>query len=150
LAEEEKAHPANYRGCRYAKEEMHKRKSQRTPKTTTRRVFSSNLTTPGVSFVVALQGSIEQQQWPHTCQVAVAGPVTMEPRVPAPLHQYKQQAIGQSVEAPNVYSLPLEYMLRILTAVQQFMTEFNVAVSEGEKIVDIAKTVLNLMKQNGY
>jgi hypothetical protein len=34
LAKEEKAHPANYRGCRYAKEEMQKRKSQRTPKTT--------------------------------------------------------------------------------------------------------------------
>jgi hypothetical protein len=41
-------------------------------------------------------------------------------------------------------------MLRIVTVVQQFITEFNGAVSEGEKIVAITKTVLNLMKQNGY
>jgi hypothetical protein len=40
-------------------------------------------------------------------------------------------------------------MLRILTAAQQFTTDFNGAVSEGEKIVDIAKTVLNPMKQTG-
>jgi hypothetical protein len=31
LAEGEKAHPSNYQGCRHAKEEMRKRKSQRTP-----------------------------------------------------------------------------------------------------------------------
>jgi hypothetical protein len=57
LAGGEKVHPANYHGCRHAKEQLQKRKSQRTPKTTTGRVFSSNLTTPGVSFVAALQGS---------------------------------------------------------------------------------------------
>jgi hypothetical protein len=57
LAEGEKVHPANYRGCRHAKEELQKRKSQRTPKTTTGRVFSSNLTTPSVSFAAALRGS---------------------------------------------------------------------------------------------
>jgi hypothetical protein len=80
LAKEEKAHPANYRGCRYKEEERQKRKSQRTPKTTTRkevllrykeeerqkrksqrtpkttmrRGFSSNLATPDVSFAAAL------------------------------------------------------------------------------------------------
>jgi hypothetical protein len=54
LAEGEKPHPANYRGCRHAKEEMQKKKSQRTPRTTTGRVFSSNLTTPGMSFAAAL------------------------------------------------------------------------------------------------
>jgi hypothetical protein len=36
------------------KEEMQKRKSQRTPRTAMGRVFSSNLTTPGISFAVAL------------------------------------------------------------------------------------------------
>jgi hypothetical protein len=45
LAEGEKAHPAKNRGCRHAKEELQKRKLQRTPKTKTGRVFSSNLTT---------------------------------------------------------------------------------------------------------
>jgi hypothetical protein len=45
-----KQHPANYRGCRHAKEELQKNKSQRGPKTTTGRVFISDLTTPGISF----------------------------------------------------------------------------------------------------
>jgi hypothetical protein len=35
LVEGEKAHPANYRGCRHAKDEMQKKKVQRTPKNTT-------------------------------------------------------------------------------------------------------------------
>jgi hypothetical protein len=43
--EEEKPHPANYQGCRHTEEEMQKKKSQRT---TMGRVFSFNLTTPGV------------------------------------------------------------------------------------------------------
>jgi hypothetical protein len=41
-------------------------------------------------------------------------------------------------------------MLIIVTVVQQFMIEFNVAVSEEEKIVAITKIVLNLMKQNDH
>jgi hypothetical protein len=41
-------------------------------------------------------------------------------------------------------------MLRTVTAVQLFMTEFNGAVSEEEKIVAITKIVLNLMKQNDH
>jgi hypothetical protein len=41
-------------------------------------------------------------------------------------------------------------MLRTVAAVQQFMAEFNGAVSEEEKIVAITKIVLNLMKQNEY
>jgi hypothetical protein len=65
LAKGEKAHPANYRGRRYV-EEIQKRKSQKTPKTTTRRMFSSNLATPGVTFAAALQGSTEQQHQPDT------------------------------------------------------------------------------------
>jgi hypothetical protein len=32
----------------------------------------------------------------------------------------------------------------------KFMTDFNGAVSEEEKIVAIIKTVLNLMKHNGH
>jgi hypothetical protein len=40
LAEGEKPHPANYRGCRLAKEELQKRKSHRTPTAATGRAFS--------------------------------------------------------------------------------------------------------------
>jgi hypothetical protein len=80
----------------------------------------------------------------------MAGPATVEPRVPVPLHQHEQYA-GQSVGAPNVNSLLLDNsMLRIVAAVQQFMTEFNGAMSEEKKIVAITKTVSNLMKQNDH
>jgi hypothetical protein len=41
-------------------------------------------------------------------------------------------------------------MLRVVTVVQQIMTEFNGAVSEEDKIVAITKIVLNLMKHNGH
>jgi hypothetical protein len=40
-------------------------------------------------------------------------------------------------------------MLRVVTVVQQIITEFNGAVSEEAKIVAITKIVLSLMKQNG-
>jgi hypothetical protein len=73
LAEGVKPHCANYRGCRHAKE-LQKKKSQRRPKTTTGRVFSFNLTTPGVFFAAALRGSTTQQQQPQARQVPVADP----------------------------------------------------------------------------
>jgi hypothetical protein len=147
LAEGEKAHPANYRGCRHAKEELQKRKTQRTPKTTTGRVFSSKVTTPGVSFAAALRGRNEQQQRPLN-QDQVAGPSTKDrPSLPAAVPQQKS---GQSVEARNVNSEPLDNMLRVVTVVQQIMTELNGAVSEEAKIVAITKIVLSLMKQNGH
>jgi hypothetical protein len=41
-------------------------------------------------------------------------------------------------------------MLRIITVSQQFMTEFNGAVSEEEKIMVITNIALNLMKQNDH
>jgi hypothetical protein len=62
LEEGEKAHPANYLSCRYAKEDI-----QRTTKTTT---WSSPQTSP-----------------PQVCpsrRRSEAGPATVEPRVPAP------------------------------------------------------------------
>jgi hypothetical protein len=40
-------------------------------------------------------------------------------------------------------------MLRANTVVEQIMTEFSGAVSKEEKIMAIAKIVLNLMEQNG-
>jgi hypothetical protein len=41
-------------------------------------------------------------------------------------------------------------MLRVVTAVQQIMTEISGAVTEEDKIVAITKIVLNLMKQDGH
>jgi hypothetical protein len=46
LAEGEKAHPAYYRGCNHAKEEMRKTKPQGTPKPTTGRVFTTKFINP--------------------------------------------------------------------------------------------------------
>jgi hypothetical protein len=40
--------------------------------------------------------------------------------------------------------------LRTVTAVQQFMAEFNGGVSEEEKIMVITKVVSNLVKQNNH
>jgi hypothetical protein len=101
-------------------------------------------------FAAALQGSSEQQQLYQTCQVEVAGPATVELRVPGSSLQQDQQPTGQSVQAPKVNSAPLDSVLRVVTVVQQIMTEFNGAVSEENKIVAITKTVLNLMQQNGH
>jgi predicted Zn-ribbon and HTH transcriptional regulator len=145
MAEGEKPHPANCRGCRHAREELQRRKAQRAPKTATGWVFSSNLTTPGVSFAAALRGSAaqQQQQPPPEADPPAGGNLS------APTSGRPQNA-GQSVRAPTVSSHPLDKMLRVVTAVQQIMTEFNGAVSEEDKIVAITKTVLNLMKQDGH
>jgi hypothetical protein len=71
----------------------------------------------------------------------------MEPRVPVPLQQHEYNA-WQSVGAPNVNSLLLDNsMMRIVAAVQQFMTEFNGAMPEEKKTVAITKLFSNLMKQ---
>jgi hypothetical protein len=43
------------------KKELQKKKTQRTPNTTTGRMFSSNITTPGLSFAAALRGGTAQQ-----------------------------------------------------------------------------------------
>jgi hypothetical protein len=130
LLEGEKPHPANYRGCRHAKEELQKSKLRRAPKTSTGRMFTSILTTPGVSFVAALRGSAAQQQQPQACQVTVADPpVGKNLSNPASVHKKS----GQSVRPTTVSSQPLNNMLRVVTVVQQFMTDFNDAVSEEEK-----------------
>jgi hypothetical protein len=77
----------------------------------------------------------------------VADPTPVRKRsVPAPV---PQKDAGQSVPATNVNSSPLDYMLRLVTVVQQIMTEFNGALSDEDKIVAITKIVLNLLKPNG-
>jgi hypothetical protein len=102
---------------------------------------------PGVSFVAALRGSTAQQQ-PQAHQVPVADPPT-EVKLSTPASGQQQNA-GQSAQALTVNSQPLDDMLRVVTVVQQIMTEFNGAVSEEDKIVAITKIVLNLMNQNGH
>jgi hypothetical protein len=117
---------------------MQKKKSQRTPKTTTGRLIPYKLTTPGMSFAAALRGKTEEQQQPQTHQVA--GTATMEPRVPVALPQQEQQKAGQSVRAPSVNSLFLDEMLKVVvTVVQQIMTESYGAVLEETKILAITK-----------
>jgi hypothetical protein len=61
-----------------------------------------------------------------------------------------QQTTGQSVQAPLVNSQPLYNVLRVVTVVQQIMTEVSDDLSEEEKIVAIIKIVLKLMNQNGH
>jgi hypothetical protein len=41
-------------------------------------------------------------------------------------------------------------MFRVVTVIQQIMTEFSGAVSEEAKIVTITKIVLDLMNHNGH
>jgi ABC-type phosphate transport system substrate-binding protein len=80
---------------------MQNKMSQRTPTTTTGRVFSSNFTTPGISFVAAFRSRTGEQE-PQTLQVAVAGPSTMEPCVLAALLQHEEQTTGKSFRDPNI------------------------------------------------
>jgi hypothetical protein len=60
------------------------------------------------------------------------------------------QQTGQSVQAPLVNSQPIDNMLKIVTVVQQMMTEVSGAQSQEEQIVTITKIVLKLMIQNGH
>jgi hypothetical protein len=141
-AEGGKPNPANYHGCRHAKEEMQKKKSQRAPRATTGKVFSSNLTTPGISFAAALRGktgaaaSDTSGSSDRSCHNGTHGSCD--------LTQHEQQTTGQSVRTPNVNRLSLDKMLKVV--VQQIMAESNVAVLEKAKIVAINK---NSLKSHG-
>jgi hypothetical protein len=133
LAEGEKPHPSNYRGCSHAKEEIRRRRSQTQKKAPPGRVFSSTPTTPGLSFAAAVKKTAETTQQQPPRQVALP----------------HQQHTGQSVQGNSPSGSNLDNMFRVVTAVQQIMTEFSGAVSEEQKILAITKIVLNLMKQNG-
>jgi hypothetical protein len=91
LEEGESPHPAKYRGCRHAKEQLKRKKSQKTPKTTTGRVFTSTPSTPDVSFAAALRGTRDQHQGPQGAQ----GPAAAEK--PSSPTSVPQQKTGQSV-----------------------------------------------------
>jgi hypothetical protein len=126
LTEGENSHPANYRVCSHAKEELQRKKSKQSPKSTFGRAFTPTLATPGVSFAAALRAT-RQQQRPQAPQAQTAGEKPSSP-ISVP-----QQKAGQSVPAPNVNNSHLDNMLRVVTVVQQIMTEFNGAVSEEDK-----------------
>jgi hypothetical protein len=53
------------------KDEMLKKKFQGKPKTTTRRMFSSNFTTPTVCFATALRSTSEQNKRNSLCHAEV-------------------------------------------------------------------------------
>jgi hypothetical protein len=74
-------------------------------------------------------------------------PAVAKQHVPAPA---LQQVTGQSVPARRANNQLLNNTLRVVTVIQQIMTEFNGAVSEEDKIVAIKKIVLSLIKQNGH
>jgi hypothetical protein len=62
------------------------------------------------------------------------------------LPQQEIQRTGLSVETSSSTNSDT---LKATTVVQQIMRELSESVSEKEKILAIAKLVLNLMKQNG-
>jgi hypothetical protein len=105
-------------------------------------MFSSNFTTPALSFAAALGG--EKSTTTPSIQQAAERPAKSQPTICRP-----QQETSQSVQAPNVSGLLLENMVRVVSAVQQIMTELGGAVSEEAKILAITRIVFNLMKDNG-
>jgi hypothetical protein len=86
---------------------MQERKTQKTLKTTNIRVFSSDFTTPALSFAAVLLGNSEQRKQPHLRQDAVGGMITTETSI----NEQKQER-GQTVRTPNVNSLSSEYKLK--------------------------------------
>jgi hypothetical protein len=137
LAEGEKAHPANYRGCRHDKEEwLKKKKPQETPKNKTGRVFSSNFIKPNVFFAAALRDQIQQQRQ----QEEVAG--GPEPQ------KLRCKEKDQSVLATIVKSEPQDKVLEVLTVAHQIMKELKGAASEEDIALVITKMVIMLMKED--
>jgi hypothetical protein len=141
--------PPNYQGCKHAKEEMQKKKSQRMPKSTVGRVFSSSHTTPKQSFAGVLCSNTQQQpQLPTVTQACATTVDEMSP--PAPLRHNQQQVVSQSDQAPNANSSSVNNMFKVVATIfQQIMTELNGNESEEDRIMVIAKIVLKLMKRNG-
>jgi hypothetical protein len=125
---------------------MRRRKILRAPKPNTGRDFSSKYITPGVSFTEAIQSKADQTQQSHPWQAAAAAPATVDqPRVQT---SSKWQKADQSAPAQIVNSSPLDNMVRVVTVVQQFMTEYNGAASKEAKIQAISKIALSLLEQN--
>jgi hypothetical protein len=97
---------------------MRKKKPQETPKTTSGRVFSSNSIKPHLSFAAVLRGQAENppQQEEAANSTSTSGT------------KAKEQATGQSVQAPNVKIDSLD-MFRAFSVVEQIMAELKGAAS---------------------
>jgi hypothetical protein len=120
---------------------MRKKKPQGTPNTTNGRVFAAKFINPSVSFAATLRGHTDQKTNKEENRSASKRDF-VHPNT-------KQQETGQSVPAPSVSSEPEDNMMRVVTVVWQIMTELKGAVSEKAKIMDITKTVFNLMQEDG-
>jgi hypothetical protein len=140
LAEGETAHPANYSGCKRAKEEMRKKKPQGTPKNTTGSVFAAKVINPSASFAAKLRGHTDQKT-----NKEENGSASKWDSIPP---NTKQQQTGQSVQAPSVNSEPEDNMIRVVTVVRQIMREIKGAVSEKAKIMAITNIVYNLLQED--
>jgi hypothetical protein len=138
LAEGEAVLPANYRGCKHAKEEIHKRKIQGTPNNTEGRVFSSKFVKSNFSFATAVRDQTDSMTHQDTATTLGV------PENPTP----KQQEPGQPIPAPIVSYENVD-MYKVITVVQQIMKELNDAVPERDKIFAVTNIVFNLLKQNG-
>ena len=163
LTEGERPHPANYRGCKLAKEEMLRRKSPPAPpKNVTGRTITSRLTNPSKSYAAALMINTQQSHPGQPTQTKDASgdqqqqqATHKEAKTPNPTQHKDTEtrnaspSSGQSVQA-NTINNSLNDMFKVATIVQQIMTELNGAVTEEQKIVAITKIVLNLMKENGH
>jgi hypothetical protein len=137
LAEGEKPHPANYRGCKRAKEELRKKKSEVTPKTSSGRVYSSNPVKPHLSFAAALRGQVASHpQHEVATSFKTSAPIATE------------KTTGQSDQATPVNS-DTDIMFRAYAAAGQIMKELKDAASEEAQFLAIEKFVFNLMKRNG-
>jgi hypothetical protein len=116
------------RVCRYAKEEMRKRRSQRTLETTTGRVFSSSHTAPGQSFAATATAS---------AALSCAG-------LPPPLRHNQQVSKARNSDSSSLNDI----FTVVPTIFQKLVTELNGAEAEENRTMAITKIVLKLMKQN--
>jgi hypothetical protein len=101
------------------------------------RSLKSGIVEPGAT----LHSNTQKQQQPHLPLVVQACPTSLEAH-PA--------TSTKSLQAPNVNTLSLNNMFKVVTMVfQRIMTELSGAESEEDRIVAITKIVSELMKQNG-
>jgi hypothetical protein len=121
LVEGEKPHPASYRGCSHAKGELQRRRAQRAPKRSFGRTFFSKFTSPEQSYTAALHQDTQQQQ----SQALQTDEKSVEQPVQLHVPQQEIQKVGLSVQAPSSSN---NYTLKIITVVQQIMTELSEAV----------------------
>jgi hypothetical protein len=95
---------------------MQTKKSQKTPRTTAGRLFSSKLT---LQACPSRWNSEERQEQQQPRKNQVAGPLHNGTQGSVALPQQKQQKTGQSVRVPYVNSLSLDKMFEVVVTVVQ-------------------------------